>query len=516
MWLVRIGGLLGGVASLICIPAASELQEVQVGGSIEIYWNYYTPFWEGEPSVRIPSFFLPVRPIGPFGTASWIRADSFGHSLDWIEQRTSLFFAADFAGNVRAYIELDSIEDWGEDSRSQAITGLDFRSGNSDDLEVYQGYIESRDLLGLPLAFRVGRQKLNFGSEWLVGNNFYWAPLTYLSFDALRLTYTPPNFELDLWWSKLAERSPLEADGDVDFYGVYGSYVGLENLVVDLYWMWVRDAQSLSDTNFSWFAEWFEEVLDLDDYDVTHLHTVGIRAAGNAGPWDLEAEAAYQWGDASQVGALFRPAVYGDDTAEFGNWGGHANLGYTFDVRWQPRLFVAAEYYGGEDNRAIGFWEWLFPFHKPDASISFNRLFSSWEEDSFLDTSALSNVLMLRAGLSAWPTKSLEVGLDLHYTRALETFDRPVSLRFGPVVVPVAPTLSFWTEKGSHELGREVCLWFAYAYSDDLSFEGGWAHFFTGEGLEDGAFVNNNGLEFYGSRQDQDADYFWLGTKLLF
>src|SRR5690606_31870040 len=110
-----------------------------------------------------------------------------------------------------------------------------------NDVEVYQAYIEANEMFGYPLRLRIGRQELAFGSEWLVGVNDAAAFFQGLSFDAVRLTYATDVFSVDAFAAKLADTTPLEQDGDVDFYGVYGSYLGLEDIVIDAYWMWLRD-----------------------------------------------------------------------------------------------------------------------------------------------------------------------------------------------------------------------------------------------------------------------------------
>lgn len=511
-------------AALMCavmvlpFAAHAELQNVEVGGSIEIYGNYYTPFWEVNPQTRIPAFFLPYRAIGGAGAVSGIRADGDGNSLSWVEQRTTVSVKADFTDDVCAFIELDSIDTWGEDFRSNYITGADSRAWTGDDVEVYQAYIQASNMFDTPVTMRVGRQELKFGSEWLVGNNPVWNPLTYLSFDAIRLTYDTEVFSLDAFAAKLAERSPLEEDGDTDFYGVYGTFKGIENMEIDAYWLFLRDGRRLNDTNFIAPLEWLEDVFDLDDYDVTNIHTVGMRFAGVWAGFDMEAEAAYQWGDANTVGATFIPngELYGDDDAEYDTWAGNIEVGYTFDTVWQPRLWVGASYYGGEDERDITLIEWLNPFDRPEASVSFNRLFSSSEPDWYFDPGNLSNAWVGKGGVSLAPTESLTVGVDVLYFEALEAFDSPASIGMGGWLLPLAPALPFWTQEGETELGWETILWAEYAYTEDLTFVAGWTHLFAGEALDRGVFSGNNGLGFLNGRESEDGDYMYLGTTIKF
>lgn len=519
---------------LAAVPAMAELQNVQVGGEIRIRANYYSNYTfdtEGGPTLPAtlsgsqviwPSFFLPRRPIGTGAfngtgiTSAFAWSDRDSNDLQFIEQRTKLNVKADFTNEVSAFIELDSYDIWGEDFRSNYVTGVDGRAVSTDDVEVYQAYIEANEMFGLPLRARIGRQELSFGSEWLVGVNDTAAFFPGMSFDAFRLTYATDVFSVDAWASTLAESGISEQDGDVWFYGVYGSYLGLENITIDAYWMWIRDARSLNDTNFIAPIEWLEDIFSLDDYDVTNLHTVGLRGAGTIGAFDFEAEAAYQFGDADQVGFLFKPFLYGAEDEDFSAWGANLELGYTFDIAWTPRVYLGGAYFDGEDDRDISFGEFINPFDRPEASVSFNRLFSNWEYSEFIENTDLSNAYVIRGGVSANPTESIEVLLAVSYFQTLEEFDSPRYFTVGGFKIPVAPALSFWTQENDDELGTEVGLYVTYNYSEDLSFEVGWAHLFVGEGLEDGQFSNGNGLLFNGGTGDDDSDYVYFETKLCF
>lgn len=509
---------------LLTTPALAELQNVIVGGEIRIRGNYFTnlPTDINKPGLRWPADLLLGRSIGTgedfnvpgvVGLFGW---DDGENALDFVEHRTRLNVKADFSNQVGAFIEFDAYDTWGEDFRSDYITGADSLSGTNDDVEIYQSYIEAEEMFGLPLRLRVGRQELSFGSEWLLGVNdvssFYFGR----SFDAMRLTYAADLFSMDVFGAQLAEGGPIEEDEDVWLYGVYGSYLGLEDIVIDAYWLWLRDARRLSDTNLDWFGEWLEDVVGIDDYDPTNLHTVGVRGAGAIGAFDFEAEFAYQFGDAHQVGFLFRPYEYGDNDAEFDAWAGNLEAGYTFDIAWQPRVWMGAAYFDGEDNRDISFWEWLSPFDLPQASVSFNRLFSNWEYTEFFADGEMSNVWLVRGGVQATPTESIELAAVVTYFDSLEEFDAPAHIPLGGLRIPLAPALSFWTMENDSELGIETGLYATYHYSEDLTFEAGWAHLFVDDGLSDGQYVALNGLGFTGGTSDDDADYLYLETRLAF
>ncbi len=528
----RASILIAVLVLALALPAMAELQNVTVGGTVRVKGNYISNvFTNGAapgqvtPEVRWPGGILGGRVIGnvfvppfaPNDVVSIFDWSSRGSDLKFVEHRTRLNAKADFTDEVSAFIELDSYDWWGEDFRSNYITGADARAATGDDVEIFQAYIEANNMFDYPVRLRIGRQEMAFGSQFLVGTNDFAFFFTGLSFDAVRLTYTHDVFTLDAWWSKINEASPIEEDGDTDFYGLYASYNGIENLTLDAYWMMLRDATSVTDTPGSLFQNWWEHLWGVDDYDPTCLHTIGIRAAGKYGPVDFEGELAYQFGDADRIGSLFKLGAYGDDDADFDNLGGHLNIGYAPDLKYHPRFFVDFLYFGGEDNRDVTFWELLNPFRRAESSISFNRLFSNQICSGFCDlNNDLSNAWVLCVGVMAAPTEKLRAAFMVTRFDTLEEFDAPRHFKLGRIRVPIAPALSWWDQENDDLLGYETHLTFAYNYSEDLVFEIGWAHFFLGEGSEDGQFSRWNGLLYTGGTDDDDADYVYVGSTLKF
>ena len=530
----RTAGIVIAAILVLCLTAGSsfaDLENVTVGGQIQIRGNYWMDSFNSgnSPSLvryenRWPAFALQGRPIGSYlggqNVASHFDWDSHGADYKNVEQRTTLNVHARFTQDVAAFIELDSFNVWGEDFRSNYLTGIDRRASTDSAVDLYQAYIDADNLFGIPLRLRMGRQELVFGSGWLVGNNSALPESTGLSFDGVRLTYAHEAWSVDAFWAKLAERSPIEEDGDTDFCGVYASYRGIEHVTLDAYWLWLRDAASLKDTQGNPAMEQFERTHNLDNYPATSLHTVGLRAAGTLGGFDFEANAAYQFGDASQEGFLFKPYLYGDNKAGFDAWAGDADLGYTFDVKFKPRIHLGAAYFDGEDNRSINFDQWNdpnAPLKRPRASVSFNRLFSNKVYSYFFDEMGeLSNFWTAYGGVSARPTDCIETGLDAAYFGVVDAFDQPLHVWMGRTRVLLDPAASYLSEKSSSDLGWQLLLWVKYHYSSDLVFEAGWAHLFTGQGLKDGNFNDMNGLLYNGGTAKDDADYVYVQTTLRF
>lgn len=513
------------------LPAAAELQSVSVGGELRIRGNYWRntfntrsqPLLIGN-NVRWNGNILRGRPIGdPVGgqtIISFFDWDNAGEDYSLIVQRTRINVTAELTEQVAAFIEIDSFDVWGEDFRSNYATGLDNRAQSIEDVEIYQAYIEAGDLFGAPLRLRVGRQELVFGKGWLAGDNSNHPEFAGLSFDAVRLTYAADPFTIDAFWSKLVERSPIERDGDTDFSGIYARYQPIEALAVDAYWFWVRDAADRRDTNNGPLLEWIESRRGLDDYGTSHLHTLGLRLHGVSRGFDYDFEAAYQLGDASAAGFLFKPFNYGDNRAKYNAWAAELEVGYNFDVSWQPRIYLGAAYFDGEDNRDISFWDWLNPFlpwQRPQSSLSFNRLFSNTVHSYFIDEmSELSNFWTLRTGLSAFPIEFVETGLDLAYFGVVDRFELPRHIRFQGRRAPLFSQMSFLTQTAGSDIGWELGLWAKYHYSDDLVFKIGWAHLFTADALRDGNFNDLNGLVYNGGTGTKDADYFYIEGTLRF
>jgi hypothetical protein len=494
---------------LTTFSAYADLQNVTVNGEVRIrgrYWRHvYANAIAGPAVPRYAPAYAFGRPLGPFGTASRFDFDSRGHDLSLVEMRTRVGVLADFTGDVKAFIELESFDLWGEDFRSAYLTGADARSATTNDVEIYQSYIEVENLAALPLRLRIGRQEMKYGKGWLVDD--IAAAIIGRSWDAIRLTYRNDQFTLDGWWSKLAERSPLEEDGDIDFYGLYGTYTASPALHLSAYWMLVRDARAVHDTQYGLIGEAVEYLLGLDQYDTGYLHTVGLRVVGAKGPWDYDLELAYQFGNADPAGSLFNPFTYGDTGARYGAWAGDVEVGYRPELPWKPRLFIGGAYFEGEDNRALTLGEWLLMgFHRPEASLSFNRLFPGRPYSLILGiTQELSNFWQARAGATVQPFEKVSVGARLAYMAVNEPFD-----------VPVLPFLTFVTRQADKEIGWNTFAWVRYDYSADLSLTVVWEHLFTGAGLADGNYFARNGLELVAGTDDADADYLHFDVQIRF
>ena len=515
-WVGVIAVLLSGAS------ARAELQNVQVGGDVRIRGLYLSPSispdnpYGPHPGLRWPA---DIGRAQVTGTHSW---SSNSNTNAFVEQRTKLHVKADFTDHVSAFIELDSYDVWGSDFRANYITGADNAATTTDDVEINQAYIDLANIKDTPFNLRIGRQEIVLGSGWLIGKNENKLLFTGLSFDAVNLSYATDDLTLGAVWAKGFENSSAEEDGDVDLYVAYANYTGIENLSILGYWILGRDARSVKDTNEGPIGDALENLFGVDNYSPTELNTTGLRLAGKLAGFDYDVEAAYQFGNAGQVGHTFAQPTnglpYGDNDAKYDAWAGTAEVGYTFDTQYAPRVFLGAAFYGGEDERKLSFFDWvnaqINPFYRSKASVSFDRLFSDVEY-GILDRSDLSNVWLARGGVTAHPTESITLGATVSYFQSLAAYEAPVHTNvFGhPLWLP---GLTFLTRPNDKDLGIETGLTATYNYTSDLQFEAGWYHLFSGDGLTEGNYSLGNGLLFTGGSGKSDADYVYVGSRLTF
>ncbi len=468
-------------------PAVAEVEEITVGGSIQIRGQILTPG---------------VALAGEFDEAF----NDDVNSLDWVTQRTRVNVDAKLSGGVRGFVELQSYDLWGVDEFGEFefdnVSSFDPEAQNwqrpfgsllagngNDEVGLYQAYIEMNDIADYPLMVRIGRQELVYGREWLVGNNDAGLNFAGLSFDAIKASYETDMFRVDAWWSKLVElTSPpvsavigeVEEDGDIDFYGVYGTYKGLDNIAIDGYWLFVRNA----DNTVNLFSA-------DDTGDTDGLHTVGARGAGmwELGPGMLDAsiEAAFQFGDNDVADA-------GGSSGDYEGWAFNAMGGYTFDdVQWSPRLEAEYAYFSGDDDAA------------DEDTEEFVRLFSDVHYGELnlggaFDQNA-SNLHILRIGGSIVPVEKLTVKADFYYFMLAEDDDDGLGKTFGVLQN---------TADVDDDVGYEINLVADYQYTEDLNLRLGWAHFFADDAIE-------NSWGFDGvDTNDDDVDYIYVQALLVF
>ncbi len=395
-----------------------------------------------------------------------VRAEKFDNTAfnknlsgdDFVSQRTRVNFTADFTDDVGGFIELQSYEVWGDDFRDDKTPGLmpnhfggigTFVPDDSGDVEIYQAYIEAKDVGGYPVDIKIGRQELVYGTQWLIGNDHFYGGLT---FDAAKAVLKLEDYDLqvDLWVSKIADLRALEDDCDMDFYGVYGTYTGLEPLTIEAYWLFLRGA----------------EVAGLRDLD---QNTFGARVAGEyevgPGVLDFNAEAAGQLGDARWP--LAGPANFAGNV-DYEAMGADIGLGYMLpDMAWMPRFGFNFTYSSGdEDPFDDEFGTFMFPFSNNHARYG------------LFDVLSLGNLYTFRGVVTACPVDKLTILTQYLYSFADEEVDW-----FAPLV---------GIGRTDDNVVEEIDLAAIYQYTEDLQFMVGGGVAFAHGLLSDAEYIDQS------------------------
>jgi hypothetical protein len=322
--------------------------------------------------------------------------------------------------NLEAYVQIQWYGRWG---------GLDNRSA----FDLYQGYIQWEKVLDLPIGLKAGRQEFLYGSAFFIGTNDFYNGMNWDSFKASVNPFE--KLAVDILGAKMVKLNPR--DPDIYLAGLYTTYKMDKEGSLEGYLFFNRGGFPISRREFVLIdsgQRWF---------------TLGTRLAGKAGRFDYELEPQFQWGRVEKV--------TGDGGDLIRTYGGHFDLGYTFKLPWEPRIFAAYAYGSGDNNPFDG------RFREFHGSI-FNDSYLYGDMNVISDQSGVTVEKVHASGLQIWvggisvkPLSKLNVTLRVH--------------RFLANRVPSA---------FSKDIGTELDLPVSYKLTKGISFLVGLDRFFTG------------------------------------
>ncbi len=358
----------------------------------------------------------------------------------WLEDRTRIGILFKPEEWLKFYIQ-------GQDSREidsprPKIPGALGAEGD-DPADLHQLWFDIGDD-NKGLSLKVGRQILSYGDERLLGA-FDWNNLSRV-WDAAKLHYAADTWWVDAFAGSVVnpinykfDRSDLLNNAglghDQMLSGIYFSTTALDFQVTDLYALYLHQNFTPSDTDFV---------------------TLGTRwksTPGKLGPWDYDAEFAAQTG-----------TLKGKDLATFA---GHAEVGYTLDAPWMPRMGIDYAYASGDSNPADGkvtTFQNLYPT---------NHLFYS-----YMDLFAWQNLHDLDFNFKVKPCDTVSFRVDYRMYWLADTADAWYRANGTTMVRPITPSASDFA-------GSEVDLTLTYTPKKWLSFQLGYSHFFAGNYLKD-------------------------------
>lgn len=392
---------------------------------------------------------------------SYVNTDAATRSDDVFLTRIRINLKFSVNDDIDVFVQPQDQRTWGQ----EASVLNDERN-----LDLHQGYVEIRNLLGEPITLKAGRFEMQYGDQRLI-SPLDWSNIGR-AWDGAKLKYTAKDWWIEGFYTVI--KDPLAvapapgsqpvgvANGaaeDQDFSGLYFSYTGIQNYEFDAY-AFFREFQDNS------FASETGALGDLID------HTIGARIKGKNAGFDYTLEAMSQGGHQS--------------TDRIQAYAYVATLGYTFDMAWTPRIGVEYDYASGDRHAGDGkrnTFDPLFPF---------NHYYQG-----FADIIGWRNMRDLSVYLSVKPAENVSVNLDVHnfwlnHTTDAWYNDNGTVVRAGTLNTAV-----------SDRIGGEFDLHAKVTVAKYVKFWAGWSHVFAG------AYVRQT------ATQGTDTDMNWFFAQMV-
>jgi hypothetical protein len=385
--------------------------------------------------------------------------DATNNSVDYTFLRTRLNVGIEATDDVNAFIQI-------QDSR---IYGDEFsEAADTQNVDLHLGYVDLLKFAGQPVTLRVGRQKLSYGDQRLIGG-FEWNNVGR-AHDGIKAMIKPAdNFQIDLFATKVQEFDNIIAgDRDQNFYGAYAMLKpGKQTVDGYLLYLEANDPSLLNPRGTSFTST--------DDDDL-HIWTVGTRMKGPiAGENDLDYgfEGAYQFGESA-----------GLDIKAFAL---HAEAGVALPLFQKSRLSIEGNYATGDDNSSDKDFE------------TFSNLFhTNHMHYGYMDRVAWMNAKNFAIKLDSKITEKLSTKLHFWDFRLAEEQDALYNAGGGTIISASAANKK-------DEVGNEVDLIVNYKYNKVIGFQFGYSHFFIGDAVEEA-----------NKPTDEDADFAYLQMSMKF
>jgi hypothetical protein len=333
-------------------------------------------------------------------------------------------------------------------------------NNNGTGLDLHQGYILVKNL-GLPgLSLKVGRQEIIYGDHRLFGN-FGWSQIGN-SFDAVKLMYSMPIADVDLFWARIADTETTGTNHGVVFNGagisgtadqnIYGLYVTLKmvpNWTVEPYYFLLQDTRAVTAADPAATPQGTNQTRS----------TLGGRIAGKALGFDATGELAWQFGGAATGAAGVNHNVH------INAWAGAFKAGYTFDaVPMKPRIGIEFDYASGDSCKTTC-----------NHSNTFDNLYpTNHFHYGYMDLNSWKNTVQYHIMFDVKPdaVSKLQVNFIIH--RLANTRDNWYRAAQG-----VYGTSATTNQAAS--LGQELDIHYYRTIKEKFKFEIGVGHFWAGE-----------------------------------
>lgn len=352
---------------------------------------------------------------------------------DFLLRRARIYGDFHFTPNIRVFAEMIDADSSYENFAPRPI------EANRADMQNL--FVDARLLAtgDSSLTARVGRQELLYGAQRAV-SALDWGN-TRRTFEGVRFMLKQKDRSIDAFWThpmRVDDSSFDSPDRDQEFMGIYSSYKGRKNQVVDTYFLRLLNGRGANNFQFN---------------------TLGVRWQGSQNDFLWDFEGAYQFGDntdgSSHVAGM----------ATFG-------LGRKLCGCWKPTLWMYYDWASGDDATGAG--------------NGFHHNFPlAHKYNGFMDLFGRRNLEDVNMLLTMQPNKRLKLLAWYHYFFLETKTDSPYSV--------VMTAFNGANAPGSADLGHEIDLLASYQLSARQNVVFGYSHFFAGGYYDTTAGVPYNG-----------------------
>ncbi|MBN2644730.1 MAG: alginate export family protein [Desulfuromonadaceae bacterium] len=249
-----------------------------------------------------------------------------------------------------------------------------------DHWELYQTYLELRNLPNSDWSLRAGRQSIAYGNNRIFGPGS-WGNSGRYHWDAIKISWRHDQNFIDLLWGGhiLHEPEQFSLHNRHAQYGLgsYSHFQLADNWAIEPFYVLKTDEHD----------NYLGEKGNSDDL---LCHNLGLRTTLDAKNYFLDATVVNQWGH------------YGDDDIEA--WGGHLKFGHHFkESTWHPDLSLEYSYASGDTDPEDGTHEGFMGV--------FGARDKMYGRMNLLDWSNLHD---LQCNVELFPRKKMSLLMELH------------------------------------------------------------------------------------------------------
>lgn len=342
----------------------------------------------------------------------------------------------DFQNDVRAMIQFQTAQEFG-------TSGTNFFPGDprfffatptsgTEDVNLYQGFVELNKIGGSNFSARIGRQEHTFGTELLMGDNDFY---TGQSFDGGRLMWGWDRFDLNAFYYKIVETNavPVSISGgsnDTNFSGLTVDWVFENWGDFDAYLLWLQ-ALAIESSRATYGARWGRMIESSNDV--------------SDNPFDWNIEAAFQSGDTGNPPT--ETDLSGDLVEGWFGWN------WNHDGGGRSRVHIGAVMASGDDPTTGAENEAFNPlFQDAHAHNRLGNLELISSNGLFSVSPTTTNIDDLNLGYEYWSSEGRHgLGVAFHWLKLNEE-----------VAVPGGT---------DDDIGQAIDAWYDFKYNDNVAIE---------------------------------------------